>query len=1228
MKPAFLLSAYCLIAWQTTNVQAQWYGENVASGADTIMMDIRWPWWSESTYSANFNIATIPGGVSAYGGFAGSIETIGPDHQPNLDPEVQSTFRPGSVWSFWGSNAEGEPVRVVAGSEHTFAYQYIGEGASGALFGTWPVIQQNRWYTMLMRIWSPVGDDQQETAYVGRWVKDVQADHWYLYGVMRLPIPAKAFSGNAGFLEDFGHSGRSARSIHRRLGYYRKDKRWHSSNTVTIDVHPRGRAVDDHWIVNKLENGTVLAMEVSQNRALVPQLLQGEPLPYGQEHVFTTKQPALPHLDLPQVEDLQAITNGEQVRVSWEVPPSASPQWSYTIEVFDNPKGTGRPLLVHQRRMPITRNVVLPTKLKNTTIRFSLTDIFDQKIKPILLSAQPAAPPTIASSSLDTPAASQLQRGMHYELWVQESDRHLNVIYPRSEKAAQSRQERHYWVSLDEISTGKLVQQGTCRGLDIELRGKRREGYAFRFRGLLRVPTTGFYLLHMKGTDGYRITLAENQTLAWDGLHGPEPRTAGFFLAQGFHDLAIDYFVDRNKPFFQLEWEGPDLPRETIPEAAFFHRPGGVLPATRLEVDADHEGRVHVQVHVDPNGHTIEKIAFYFDKMQIRSTSGNVLKYAGVLPAGIHQVWARVFYEGNHTLDTRMVPVEVATKPLQDWDLGIAGEKNLSFNIGQSPQDAFSFVGEGEYVISRPVEGDFTLTCKIEHCAGTRGEPVNSNSWVGLCAREHPERNNYGWGQEFGVMRVAQNGIRTTPDHGDGAGTRQSFQKLPDDHSWLRIVRQGKSWSAWTSADGIDWKFGSVHYKRIGPQVGAGVVFRALPQDAQMFFRASISNLTLVPGVPRGHTIPATSATGIASVKLTGVVAAVADPNIVVLRSVDRGLWRSLNGGTNWQDANGNLQGQANAVRSVAIHPVDPDIMLRASKEGTFRTEDGGRTWNKLPLDCDFDGAGPAAICGEVVAFVPQDPDTLLVASASQGLFCSHDAGAHWTRVIEPGHRFTALDINPFFLNQFGHTIIHAVTCPDRFLGLLGRGKSTIVAPQETAIDFVSMDNGKTFRAHATRSDMGYLNTLSLRCGQHVQLYGTTHGLVHSFSFGEDNCLYATSLPLESLRPMTALGGSVALPQFCGRKFVQALDPVRPERVSRSDLGGDVWSWTACQGEFPRHVLSIKAVDLTSKSSGQSWWILGEDGLYRTDDNCVTVRRVVTELATSNKNATESDNDR
>ena len=1206
------LFVLCVLVLFPSAAYATWYGENVEDGADIMMMDLRWPWWAESTYSANWNFGTTPPGVSAYGGFAGSVATVGPNHRPNLDPEVQASFRPGSVWSFWGSNAQGEPVRVVAASRHTFAYQYIGEGASGALFGTWPVIQQNRWYTMMMRIWTPLGDDEPNVSCIGRWVKGIKADRWYLYGIMRLPIATKAFNGNAGFLEDFGNECRSARAIHRRLGYYRKDGRWRKSDTVTIDVQ-KGLTLKNYWVVNKIDDDRTVAMELSSNRSMVPQLLKGEPLAEGNKYSFTVKQPDLPTLDQPRVQRVQAKSKGTQVMVSWDVPDSASPQYCYKVEVFDNPQCAGQPIVVYEERMPVTRNVVLAVAVENPTVRFSMTDIFDQPIEPIVVQASTATPPR-------APVAVKTAPGLEYELWVKDTDRHINVIYPPCEKADHSRNERHVWVSLDEIEDGRLVQQGICGGFDIELRGKRRTGYAFRFRGLLRVPESGFYLFCMKGTDGYRIQLDGRDAIVWDGLHGPEDKVAGLHLAKGDHPLAVDYFVDRNKPFFQLEWEGPGLVRQEIPPSALLHEAGETMPQSTLLVQADDNGGITAQVDVDPHGHKIERILFHFDKMQISSAKGNSLKYIGVLPGGEHKVWARVYYDGNHTLDTQVVPVTVAMKEPVGWALGIAGETKATFNILQTAPDAFSFVGEGEYVISRPIEGDFTLTCKIDHCMGLDGEPVNGSSWVGLTAREHPERNNYGWGREFGLMQVAHNGLRTTPEYGDGAGTRQSYQRLPDGHRWLRIVRQGNLWTAWTSKDGHAWQFGVRHFKQIAPNVGAGIVFRALPQDAQMYFRASVSNVSLTPGVPDGLEVKATAATGTDSARLTGVAVAPSDPQVVVVRTVDRGLLRSEDGGKTWAAANGMLQGAANAVRSMAIHPTDPAIMLRAAGKaddqgnfegGLYKTVDAGKTWHTLPLDCDFDAVGPSALCGEVVAFLPMDPKTIFVGCETRGLNRSDDGGDTWERIAGEGQRFTALHTNPYFRNQFGQTVIEAVTCPDRFMPLLGRGEPAFATSEQSSIVHVSHDNGKTFLAVSARTDLGYYNAMSLRCNPHIWLYGTTHGLLYSLSQGSDSYLYSTSLQLDSLRPFTALGGGIAGSQYCARKFAGALQPEHPGRISRCDLGGDVWAWTNGQGDVPQRIITITAADRTNSATGNDWWILGADGLYRSNDSGATLRKIL-----------------
>ena len=68
---------------------------------------------------------------------------------------------------------------------------------------------------------------------------------------------------------------------------------------------------------------------------MVPQLLEGQPLAEGNQYSFTVKQPDLPTLDLPKVEELKAETNGEQVHVSWSIPKAASPQYQIKIEIFN-----------------------------------------------------------------------------------------------------------------------------------------------------------------------------------------------------------------------------------------------------------------------------------------------------------------------------------------------------------------------------------------------------------------------------------------------------------------------------------------------------------------------------------------------------------------------------------------------------------------------------------------------------------------------------------------------------------------------------------------------------------------------------------------------------------------------------------------------------------------------------------------------------------------------------
>jgi len=117
-----------------STVRATWYSEGVENGADIIMMDLRWPWWPSGTYYANWNSGINPqGGISFYAGFLGTLAD-GPGYTPNPDEKLQDAFRPGSVWSFWGGDKAGNPVRFVDVAPNLcFKNAYGGEGCNASL---------------------------------------------------------------------------------------------------------------------------------------------------------------------------------------------------------------------------------------------------------------------------------------------------------------------------------------------------------------------------------------------------------------------------------------------------------------------------------------------------------------------------------------------------------------------------------------------------------------------------------------------------------------------------------------------------------------------------------------------------------------------------------------------------------------------------------------------------------------------------------------------------------------------------------------------------------------------------------------------------------------------------------------------------------------------------------------------------------------------------------------
>ena len=1226
---------------------AMWYGENVGSECDIIMMDIRWPYWTESTYYAHWNSAVVgdEDSFSFYGGYLSSIAAVPPKFLPDMDPEKQDKHTLGSNWAFWGTNKKtGEPPRVIATSRFNYPHQYIGEGGSSALYGDGWRLKRNQWYTMILRLWSPLEGQDPGYCYIGRWTKDVRANHWYLYGVIKIPTEGKYLRHNAGFMEDFGHGARSVRSIHRRFGYYRENGEWKKSDVISLNLNHGDKDFGHNCVATTLEDDQVFAIEWCISQKNLPVLLNGlSPLELGKTHTITVKQPYLPEFDRLIIKGVTAKSTGDQVIVSWTIPPESAPQFAYKVEVFDNQQCSGKPLAVRQERMPIVRNVLLSAKVQNPTVRLSVVDIFDHSAKPIIVKADQVRRTSRGLNS------DEMVQGLNYKLYIENKDRHINIKNPPSKTAPQSRGERHFLVSLDELTDERLSQQGISNGIDTSLHNNRSHGYGFKYDGYLRVPRSGLYLFNVRGCDGYRIAIDNETSVEWDGIHGPEDRDFVLNLAKGDHPFAVEYFFDKGKPNFSVHWEGPGLEKRELSPSDLFHKKDVAIPELNLAIlNAHKEGKAIVvnngivknrpvdqselgkpgvvtfKINVRNQGRKIEKLHLYHDDMIVAILRGDDLQKEytcqHLLPGGEATIWTRLYYDKNHTIDTDRIPVSIGLSSVEGWKVGNAGEAAAKYNLVQTAPDAFTFLGEGEFTVNKKIKGGFTLTCKIESYAGQNREPVNRASFLGLTVRQnaniHFQRNR----QSFAFRRHLHS-TRTTPNFGDPGGTRCSWEAYPNDMPWLRIVRKGKAnWSAWRSLDGKEWVYATTHYLPLmADEMEAGLVFSALPQDSQMYFRVEVSNVSLEPGVPDDCYVNVPPAKGTGGVTMTGVAVSVSNPDVVVIRTTDQGLLRTTDLGKTWTPANGNLKGVANAVRSVAIHPSNPEIMIRAAgyadengqfAGGLYKTSDGGKTWTQLDFDGDFDAVGPSALCGEIVTFVQNHPKNIVIGTETKGLFASKDGGATWSQKIPAGERFTVVKCNRFGVKTGKEPMqVYALTCPDQFIPFLGRGESKFSVAEKISRAYHSINNGDNFALSRSYDDLGIYNVSFNNYNVGEYNAATSHGILFSMNrFG--NYLLSNNPNLDGVRPFTAVGTSRQKSSQFSCTLTQAINPDDARIISNCGASGHIFHATKQEKAQFKGTLKIVSGDLRLTSQGNQWWVLGLDGLYYSDDECKTFKEM------------------
>ena len=138
------------------------------------------------------------------------------------------------------------------------------------------------------------------------------------------------------------------------------------------------------------------------------------------------------------------------------------------------------------------------------------------------------------------------------------------------------------------------------------------------------------------------------------------------------------------------------------------------------------------------------------------------------------------------------------------------------------------------------------------------------------------------------------------------------------------------------------------------------------------------------------------------------------DPDIIWIGSPAGGLWKSVDGGSNWTTNTDNLP--VIGISSIAIDPINTQNMLIVTGDahgtdtysiGILKSTDGGNTWNTTSLSYN---ASQENTVNKVI-INPNNPDSAYAVTNSN-IMISTDAGSNWIAIYNTG-RWRDIEFKP-----------------------------------------------------------------------------------------------------------------------------------------------------------------------------------------------------------------------
>ena len=278
------------------------------------------------------------------------------------------------IFSIWDPISSSEAITAPYTHPTTIIESFGGEGTGLKSWNFDIGWDTEQWYSFVTRAW-PSGSSTM----FGFWVFNHTDQEWYHLVTMDYPVSNIRFNSSTGsFIEDWLGNGWNTREVHHQEGWKRRTSNysWQAFTSCTFErVRPDAGA--NNYIDN-YNGGTHTDSYFMQSGGNITPTTSttGTTLTLANSN-------STPEYHTGQITSLNTTTSLDSLHLTWTLDSSKAPQFSYDINIYDNPDFLGNPVIEINENIPHQRNhnidVSTLTKGKQYYLKLSIHDIFDNQ---------------------------------------------------------------------------------------------------------------------------------------------------------------------------------------------------------------------------------------------------------------------------------------------------------------------------------------------------------------------------------------------------------------------------------------------------------------------------------------------------------------------------------------------------------------------------------------------------------------------------------------------------------------------------------------------------------------------------------------------------------------------------------------------------------------------------------------------------------------------------------